>query len=105
VTQFFPSLIVAAGVFAVLAVTALRTEWGRTGRPPAPTTTEIGEASSSPSAPVRGRFHPASGGADRGSLSSARERRMIGLTALSVGTSAALFSLGLLGILTRRNAG
>jgi NADH:ubiquinone oxidoreductase subunit 6 (subunit J) len=41
--QFVPSLIVAAGIFALLAVTALRTQWAvGPGRAPAPTTAEIG---------------------------------------------------------------
>ncbi len=44
VTQFLPGLIIAAGVFAILAGGALRTEWALgEGRPPAPTTREIGE--------------------------------------------------------------
>ncbi len=42
-TQFLPGLIVAAGLFVVLVVTAFRTEWSLgPGRPPAPTTSEIG---------------------------------------------------------------
>ena len=41
--QFLPSLIVAAGVFALLTVTALRTQWAvGPGRAPAPTTADIG---------------------------------------------------------------
>jgi NADH-quinone oxidoreductase subunit J len=44
VTQFLPGLIVAAGLFAILTVTALRTQWhGGPGRAPAPTTREIGQ--------------------------------------------------------------
>jgi NADH-quinone oxidoreductase subunit J len=43
VTQFLPGLIVAAGLFVVLTVTAFRTDWALgPGRPPAPTTAEIG---------------------------------------------------------------
>jgi NADH-quinone oxidoreductase subunit J len=43
VTQFFPGLIVAATVFAILALTAVRTPWaGGAGRAPAATTDEIG---------------------------------------------------------------
>jgi NADH-quinone oxidoreductase subunit J len=43
VVQFLPGAIIAAGVFAVLAVTAVRTPWAvGDGRPPAPTTEEIG---------------------------------------------------------------
>ena len=43
VTQFFPGLIVAAGLFAILAVTARRATWAvGQGRPPAPTTADIG---------------------------------------------------------------
>jgi len=41
--QFVPSLIVAAGIFALLTVTALRTQWAvGPGRAPAPTTADIG---------------------------------------------------------------
>jgi NADH:ubiquinone oxidoreductase subunit 6 (subunit J) len=41
--QFLPSLIVAAGIFALLTVTALRTQWATgPGRAPAPTTADIG---------------------------------------------------------------
>ncbi len=44
VTQFGPGLIVAAGLFAILTATALRTPWaGGAGRAPAPTTGEIGK--------------------------------------------------------------
>lgn len=43
VTQFGAGALIAAGVFAVLALGALRTEWAvGSGRPPAPTTKEIG---------------------------------------------------------------
>ena len=43
VTQFLPGLIVSAGVFGILALTAVATPWaGGTGRVPAPTTEEIG---------------------------------------------------------------
>ena len=43
VTQFLPGIIVAAGLFAILSATALRTRWAAgPGRPPAATTTEIG---------------------------------------------------------------
>jgi NADH-quinone oxidoreductase subunit J len=41
-TQLLPGLIVAAGLFVILAATALRTEWMGAARPPAPTTGEIG---------------------------------------------------------------
>lgn len=45
VTQFVPALIVAAGIFAILTLTALRTQWAGLGmRAPAPTTQAIGEA-------------------------------------------------------------
>lgn len=41
--QLLPSVIVAFGIFAVLALTAVRTEWATgPGRPPAPTTEAIG---------------------------------------------------------------
>jgi len=44
VTQFLPGLIVAAGLFGVLTVTSLRTQWRvGPGRPPAATTREIGQ--------------------------------------------------------------
>jgi NADH-quinone oxidoreductase subunit J len=44
VTQFVPGLIVAAGVFVILAATAVRTPWAAgPGRPPAPTTEPIGQ--------------------------------------------------------------
>lgn len=43
VTQFVPALIVAAGLFVVLAVTAIRTPWAvGPGRAPSATTAEIG---------------------------------------------------------------
>jgi NADH-quinone oxidoreductase subunit J len=43
VTQFLPGLVIAAGVFGLLALTAIRTEWAAgPGRPPAFTTDEIG---------------------------------------------------------------
>jgi NADH:ubiquinone oxidoreductase subunit 6 (subunit J) len=41
-TQLAPGLIVATGLFVILAATALRTQWAGVPRPPAPTTTEIG---------------------------------------------------------------
>ena len=41
-TQLIPGLIVAAGLFVILAATAVRTEWQTTPRPPAPTTYDIG---------------------------------------------------------------
>jgi NADH-quinone oxidoreductase subunit J len=44
VTQFLPGLIIAVGLFLILAVTALRTQWNiGAGRPPQPTTREIGQ--------------------------------------------------------------
>ena len=44
VTQFLPGLIVAAGVFGILTLTALRTPWAAgAGRAPSATTEEIGE--------------------------------------------------------------
>ena len=44
VNQFLPGLIVAAGIFAVLTVTAIRTPWAiGPGRLPEPTTAEIGK--------------------------------------------------------------
>lgn len=43
VTQFLPGLIVSAGLFAVLVLTFNKTQWAPgPGRPPAPTTAEIG---------------------------------------------------------------
>jgi len=45
VVQFAPGVIVAAGLFGILAVTAFRTEWAvGEGRAPAPTTEQIGQA-------------------------------------------------------------
>jgi NADH-quinone oxidoreductase subunit J len=41
-TQLAPGLIVAAGLFVILAATALRTQWTAVPRLPAPTTAEIG---------------------------------------------------------------
>jgi len=42
-THFFPGVIMAIGLFAILTATAIRTEWATgAGRPPAPTTAEIG---------------------------------------------------------------
>ena len=44
VTQFVPGLIVAGGIFVILAATAVRTPWAAgPGRPPAPTTEQIGQ--------------------------------------------------------------
>jgi NADH:ubiquinone oxidoreductase subunit 6 (subunit J) len=44
VTQFVPGLIVAVGLFVILTATAVRTPWAAgAGRPPAPTTREIGQ--------------------------------------------------------------
>jgi NADH-quinone oxidoreductase subunit J len=44
VTQFLPGLIVAAGLFAILTVTAFQTRWMvGSGRVPSPTTREIGQ--------------------------------------------------------------
>jgi NADH-quinone oxidoreductase subunit J len=44
VTQFAPGLIVAGGLFLIIVLTALRTEWRvGPGRPPEPTTAEIGK--------------------------------------------------------------
>jgi NADH-quinone oxidoreductase subunit J len=44
VTQFLPGLIVSIGLFAVLALTALRTDWALgAGRAPSPTTRDIGQ--------------------------------------------------------------
>jgi NADH-quinone oxidoreductase subunit J len=43
ITQFLPGLIVAAGLFVILILIALRTRWaGGPGRPPAVTTADIG---------------------------------------------------------------
>lgn len=43
-TQFLPGAIVSLGLFAVLALTAWRTDWaGGAGRAPAATTREIGQ--------------------------------------------------------------
>jgi NADH-quinone oxidoreductase subunit J len=45
VVQFAPGLIVAGGLFAILTVSAFRTEWALgAGRAPAATTEEIGHA-------------------------------------------------------------
>jgi NAD(P)H-quinone oxidoreductase subunit 6 len=41
-TQLLPGLIVAGGLFFVLAYLALHTEWPGVSRPPAPTTAAIG---------------------------------------------------------------
>jgi len=41
-TQRAPGLIVAVGLFVILAATAVRTQWVGAPRPPAPTTAEIG---------------------------------------------------------------
>jgi NADH-quinone oxidoreductase subunit J len=42
-TQFFPGVIMSGGLFLILTATAIRTEWATgPGRPPAPTTAEIG---------------------------------------------------------------
>jgi NADH-quinone oxidoreductase subunit J len=44
VTQFLPGLIIAIGLFLILAVTAVRTQWNVAGgRAPQPTTREIGQ--------------------------------------------------------------
>jgi NADH-quinone oxidoreductase subunit J len=44
VTQFFPGLIVTGGLFVILAVTAINTQWAvGPGRAPAPTTEAIGK--------------------------------------------------------------
>jgi NADH-quinone oxidoreductase subunit J len=44
VTQFLPGLVIAAGVFGLLTLTAIRTPWSiGPGRPPAFTTNEIGQ--------------------------------------------------------------
>jgi NADH-quinone oxidoreductase subunit J len=42
VTQFGPGLIVAIGLFALLALIGTRTEWAAGSRPPADTTADIG---------------------------------------------------------------
>jgi NADH-quinone oxidoreductase subunit J len=41
-TQFAPGVIVAIGLFVILASTAVRTQWMGLGRTPAPTTKAIG---------------------------------------------------------------
>jgi NADH-quinone oxidoreductase subunit J len=41
-TQLLSGVIVAAGLFVILAATAVRTDWATAERPPAPTTKEIG---------------------------------------------------------------
>jgi NADH-quinone oxidoreductase subunit J len=41
-TQLASGVIVAAGLFVILAATAVRSEWATTERPPAATTSEIG---------------------------------------------------------------
>ena len=44
VTQFLPGLVIAAGVFGLLTLTAIRTQWSiGPGRAPAFTTNEIGQ--------------------------------------------------------------
>ncbi len=43
-TELLPSAILAAGIFAILAITSVRTQWALgPGRPPAPTTFSIGQ--------------------------------------------------------------
>src|SRR5258706_11162351 len=52
VTQFLPGLIVSAGVFGILTLTAVRTPWaGGAGRAPPPTTEEIRGALPGPDPP------------------------------------------------------
>ena len=41
-TQLASGVIVAVGLFVILAATAVRSEWATTERPPAPTTSDIG---------------------------------------------------------------
>jgi NADH-quinone oxidoreductase subunit J len=41
-TQLLSGVIVAAGLFVILAATAVRTDWAAAERPPAPTTSDIG---------------------------------------------------------------
>ena len=41
-TQLVPGLIIAVGVFIIVAAVAFKTEWPTVARPPAPTTQEIG---------------------------------------------------------------
>jgi NADH:ubiquinone oxidoreductase subunit 6 (subunit J) len=41
-TQLASGVIVAVGLFVILAATAVRTQWTSVARPPAPTTREIG---------------------------------------------------------------
>jgi NADH-quinone oxidoreductase subunit J len=41
-TQLAPGLIIAVGVFIIVAAVAFKTEWPTVARPPAPTTQEIG---------------------------------------------------------------
>jgi NADH-quinone oxidoreductase subunit J len=41
-TQLMPGLIIAAGLFIIVAAVALKTQWPEVERPPAPTTDEIG---------------------------------------------------------------
>jgi NADH-quinone oxidoreductase subunit J len=41
-TQLLSGVIVAAGLFVILAATAVRTDWATAERPPAPTTSDIG---------------------------------------------------------------
>ena len=41
-TQLMPGLIVAAGLFIIVAAVAFKTQWPEVARPPAPTTDEIG---------------------------------------------------------------
>ena len=44
VTQFLPGVIISTGLFLILTLTAFRTQWALgPGRPPAPTTAEIGQ--------------------------------------------------------------
>jgi NADH-quinone oxidoreductase subunit J len=42
-TQRGPGLIVAAGIFVIIATVAFKTDWPTVGRLPAPTTREIGD--------------------------------------------------------------
>ncbi len=104
-TQMASGVIVAAGLFVILAATAVRSEWATTERPPAPTTQRHRPSVHGPvPAAVRGGLGAAARGAHRrGDDRAPPEGRVIGLQHYLV-VSAALFSLGVLGLLTRRNA-
>ncbi len=104
-TQFAPGVIVAVGLFVILASTAVRTQWMGARAAPGPDHGGDRPALPGPVPPaLRGGLRPPPGRPHRrGHDRPAPEGRMIGLQHYLV-VSAALFSLGVLGLLTRRNA-